>query len=411
MTTVAIDDLEAPLSPARPTLSSVEIGEWPGLGNNVRLELGERRTVLVGRNGAGKSLLVAGVFRSARETLGGPFRHRQAGSPAYFRCEVRRPGLTGFAYEYRRGSNGDDDNADAPSGETLAPGEPRIPIAPWTERCWELATGAEVWSVSAGILKIHGDEPAPIPPGFGLLEVLSPLKLHRPPSEALALVDLLFGFALIPAGVPRSDPANRGEIFVPRSPVGARRWSRTPGRINGLADTLLTFYESRRELFDEFVGLARQLRLVREVIVKVYEDPEVMPKPEERRDFASILFDGVNIGLLSDGTLRITEMLIALIRRTGSVVLIEEPETAVHPGLLSRLLDVFDSYSADRQVVVSTHSPRVVDWCRPDELRLIERVDAHTAVRSLSATETTRVAAYLSDEGSLSDFIYSQASE
>ena len=117
----------------------------------------------------------------------------------------------------------------------------------------------------------------------------------------------------------------------------------------------------------------------------------------------------MNIGLLSDGTLRISEMLINLIRRAGSVVLIEEPETAVHPGLLSRLLDVVDSYSADRQVIISTHSPIVVDWCQPDELRLIERVDARTVSRSLSANEANRVAAYLADEGTLSDFIYSQA--
>lgn len=411
MTIAALDDSGVPLPAERPTLSSVEIGEWPGLSANVRLDLGERRTVLVGRNGAGKSLLVAGVFRGARAVWWAAPHHRHD-SPAYFRCDVRRPGLTGLAYEFRRGSDDDDeDNGDAAtSGETSAPGGPRLQIAQWAERCWEPETQEEVWHVQAGILKVRSDDPMPISPGVGLLAVMDPRTTPPPPPEALLLSGLLNGFALIPAGVPRHDPANRREIYVRSSRVGARRWVRAPGRIEGLASMIATFYEYRKELYEEFVGLARRLGIVRDVVVKVYEDPARAVKPEERRDFASILFDGLNIGLLSDGTLRISEMLIDLIRRAGSVVLIEEPETAVHPGLLSRLLSIIDSYSVDRQVVVSTHSPIVVDWCRADELRLIERVDAHTISRSLSAKEAKRVATYLGDEGTLSDFIYSQAS-
>ena len=38
------------------------------------------------------------------------------------------------------------------------------------------------------------------------------------------------------------------------------------------------------------------------------------------------------------------------------LVLVEEPETAVHPGLLSRLLAEFDAYASDRQIVLSTQS-------------------------------------------------------
>lgn len=392
----------------QPTVSAVEVGEWPGLGGNVRLDLGERRTVLVGRNGAGKSLLVAGVFRGARGARWIDPLHLED-RPAYFRCDVRRPGLAGLAYEFRCSPEEDDyDKGDAATvAETSAPEGQRLQVPRWTERCWEPETGAEAWQVQAGTLRVRGHEPTPISPGCGLLAVMNPRTTPPPPPEASLLSELLAGFALIPAGVPRSDPANRREILVP-SPHGVRRWLRPRGRIEDLAFTIATFYDNRRELYEEFVGLARRLGIVRDVEVKIYEDPTRATKPEERRDFASLLFDGLNIGLLSDGTLRISEMLINLIRRAGSVILIEEPETAVHPGLLSRLLSVIDSYSADRQVVISTHSPIVVDWCQPDELRLIERVDARTVSRSLSAKEAKRVEAYLVDEGTLSDFIYSQ---
>ncbi|MEZ4302166.1 MAG: hypothetical protein R3B70_44980, partial [Polyangiaceae bacterium] len=47
-------------SPERPLLLALEIGDWPGLEDRVRLELDPEQTVLVGKNGAGKSLLLEG---------------------------------------------------------------------------------------------------------------------------------------------------------------------------------------------------------------------------------------------------------------------------------------------------------------------------------------------------------------
>src|SRR5271170_4961844 len=80
-----------------PLLRAAEIGGWPGLGGDVRLELGNRRTVIVGKNGAGKSLLLDGLYRAARTAVGG----LGARAPLAFRCEVRLPGESPIAYEYR----------------------------------------------------------------------------------------------------------------------------------------------------------------------------------------------------------------------------------------------------------------------------------------------------------------------
>jgi len=44
----------------------------------------------------------------------------------------------------------------------------------------------------------------------------------------------------------------------------------------------------------------------------------------------------------------------------GEVVVIDEPELSLHPALQKRLSRVFSEYSADRQVVISTHSPYFV---------------------------------------------------
>jgi hypothetical protein len=253
-----------------------------------------------------------------------------------------------------------------------------------------------------------GAEAVPFSPGASLLSVRD--EYPTVSVELMQLRRLLSGVAMIPAGVPRNDNAFRREIIV-RSGPGPRRWRPTGlWRADGLAYTLAFLSERRPEVYQEFVHIVRDLGLVNDVVVKVYEDPQASVGPEERRDFASVLFDGLNIGLLSDGTLRISEIVVDLLRQPGSILLIEEPETAVHPGLLSRLLALAESYSSDRQVVISTHSPIVVNWCAPKQLRLVERIDKSTVVRTLDVEEVQRVDAYLRDEGTFADFIYSRSS-
>jgi hypothetical protein len=171
----------------------------------------------------------------------------------------------------------------------------------------------------------------------------------------------------------------------------------------------LSIAEHRRESYDEFVQIVQQLGLAPDVTVKIYKDPQPSSGADEGQDFASVLFDGLNIGLQSDGTLRIAEIILNLIDPDGSVILIEEPETAVHPGLLSRLLACIESYAYDRQVIISTHSPIVVDWCKPDQLRLVERVGKETTVQALDRADIQKVIEYLQDQGTFSDFLFGRA--
>jgi hypothetical protein len=181
-----------------------------------------------------------------------------------------------------------------------------------------------------------------------------------------------------------------------------------PVGLHALAYTLIDFHETDRERFDEFVELGRRIGLVEEVNVKLYRDPDAN-RSARSRDFASVLFDGTNLGLLSDGTLRAAQILVSLIFPGGRVLFIEEPETAIHPGLLAKLLAEINSYSADRQIVLTTQSPQVVSWADPRALRLVERHAGMTSVRSLREDEISRVSAYLNDEGTLGDFVYSGA--
>lgn len=46
----------------------------------------------------------------------------------------------------------------------------------------------------------------------------------------------------------------------------------------------------------------------------------------------------------------------------GALIAIDEPEASLHPQLIKRLRKVLSEFSADRQILISTHSPLLIDW-------------------------------------------------
>lgn len=75
---------------------------------------------------------------------------------------------------------------------------------------------------------------------------------------------------------------------------------------------------------------------------------------------------------MSDGTLRTVGVLVSLFqssngkRRSVPLIGIEEPEAALHPGALGVLLDALLDASDDAQIVVTSHSPDLLDDQRLD---------------------------------------------
>lgn len=67
---------------------------------------------------------------------------------------------------------------------------------------------------------------------------------------------------------------------------------------------------------------------------------------------------------MSDGTLRVLGILTAVLgasTRFASPVGVEEPETALHPRAAAVLMDAMREAAETRQVLVTTHSPELVD--------------------------------------------------
>ncbi|MCP4699186.1 MAG: AAA family ATPase [Gammaproteobacteria bacterium] len=83
---------------------------------------------------------------------------------------------------------------------------------------------------------------------------------------------------------------------------------------------------------------------------------------------------------LSEGTLRFL-WLISLLQSPGlsTVTMIDEPEVSLHPELLSLLADLMREASARTQVIVATHSDRLVRFLEPNEVMVLDiDDDGHT---------------------------------
>lgn len=91
---------------------------------------------------------------------------------------------------------------------------------------------------------------------------------------------------------------------------------------------------------------------------------------------------------VSDGTLRALGVLVALFAETGetlSTVGIEEPESALHPAAAGVLLDALRDASERRQVIVTSHSPDLLDRhdFKLSELRAVRFIDGETIIGEL----------------------------
>jgi len=80
---------------------------------------------------------------------------------------------------------------------------------------------------------------------------------------------------------------------------------------------------------------------------------------------------------LSEGTLRFI-WLIALLQSPGlsTVTMIDEPEVSLHPELLLALSDLLREASIRTQIIVATHSDRLIRFLEPGEVFVMD-VDEH----------------------------------
>lgn len=77
---------------------------------------------------------------------------------------------------------------------------------------------------------------------------------------------------------------------------------------------------------------------------------------------------------ISDGTANILALVSAIYFSKNNIILIEEPERNIHPGLLMQLIDMMkEACEINKQIIITTHSPEILNNCELNDILFISR--------------------------------------
>lgn len=99
---------------------------------------------------------------------------------------------------------------------------------------------------------------------------------------------------------------------------------------------------------------------------------------------------------ISDGTLRILGILLALYQTPSpSLMVIEEPEQTVNPALLAVLVDAFRESSERTQLLITSHSPHLVDLFPPENIRVVTMKEGETHLAPIHSNQQEAIKEHL----------------
>lgn len=101
--------------------------------------------------------------------------------------------------------------------------------------------------------------------------------------------------------------------------------------------------------------------------------------------------------LISDGTINITAIIVALYFTPNRLTIIEEPERNIHPYLLSKIIGMVKDGARSKQIILTSHNPEIVKHAGVESLVLISRnAEGFSCVRRPS--ENSQVQKFLESE-------------
>jgi predicted ATPase len=115
----------------------------------------------------------------------------------------------------------------------------------------------------------------------------------------------------------------------------------------------------------------------------------------------SLKFEAFN---MSDGTLRALGLLMAVFQKPApSLLVIEEPEATIHPGALGAVLDLIRQAGRTMQVLITTHSPELLDakWIEDRHLRIVDWGNGASHILKMSEASRAALREHLMGAGEL----------
>ena len=77
--------------------------------------------------------------------------------------------------------------------------------------------------------------------------------------------------------------------------------------------------------------------------------------------------------LISDGTINITALILALYFQEDYITILEEPERNIHPSLIIKVVEMMKDASSSRQILITTHNPEMVRYAGIENIYLVTR--------------------------------------
>jgi predicted ATPase len=392
-------------------LTKVRVGNFKSL-KNVTLDIG-RRNVLVGANMAGKSNLID-LFRFIYDMT----FPRQPGSGALSGAVFGRGGFSELTWK-----GGDDQIIEiALSGTTSEHARSELPWEYWISMqgqpngFFRVTSEHLRWKRPGGLTG---------PPPDDLIEntgneryFFSQRQRLSPVSDPTRSV-LEFEIPGWPGNFLRSEIAKwRFYELVPslmRTPnqTSATKFLQEHGE--NLSQWLLNLQAEHYD--DSFARIQQILRDALPQVMGLFNSPTqqstVALGSREKH-----LKRSVNLSQMSAGELAFISFLSLIYAptdRAGTLYCIEDLENYLHPALIETLLETlrqaqeeWESKREDRQIILTTHSPLVVDKMKLDEIVFVERSEGATVCKRPS--DKTHLRQLLQDdELGLGDLVYSGA--
>jgi len=115
--------------------------------------------------------------------------------------------------------------------------------------------------------------------------------------------------------------------------------------------------DENKENFEQFIAdVERILTFVEKIRVDSSNEKLTVKVKEKHNNIET------DSQLLSDGTISIIALIVALFYQNNDIILIEEPEHGVHPAILDILVSMFYEVAEyqNKQLIITTHSPELL---------------------------------------------------
>jgi predicted ATPase len=163
-----------------------------------------------------------------------------------------------------------------------------------------------------------------------------------------------------------------------RGPQEAKRETRLGSGGENLSGVLHSLQAEDRDAFDRVV---EALRAAVPEITSIST-----PVTTEGKTYVEATEAGISgrvpIWSLSDGTVALLALFTLLERPVKpALICIEEPENYLHPGIMEHLAESIQRASESTQIIVTTHSPFLLNLMDPQVVLVVEKTDGKTSVR------------------------------